>query len=299
VQLYWADFTRLAIEVANLNGSFRKVLFFKDIDKPSSLTLVYRLGYVVWTNWGAAARIERGGMDGTERTVLVSGNLGWPHSVSYDPTSRRVVWSDAKLDRVEACSIMDGSERKTLMKRGMGKPYAVAPHGDRMYWADWATDSLRELRFNEPFEVPSRVVANRTRAVDIALIKVRLSFPFFPKHLIEEAFSFVLLVFCKLTFSIVDTRVDEEMRNVTSSFLGRIVSEISCSSFCFQLKDSCIFCISSQHQNSLFSFSSQKLLLRVSVKAGISESTDCFSSPFETPGSPNIPCLPVSSSILR
>lgn len=39
-KLYWTDSETNRIEVSNLDGSYRKVLFWKDMDQPRSLALV-------------------------------------------------------------------------------------------------------------------------------------------------------------------------------------------------------------------------------------------------------------------
>lgn len=69
VQLYWTDGDRKSIEVAELDGSNRKVLFWSNFDKvkPRALAIHYHLGLLYWSDWGETGRIEQAGMDGSNR----------------------------------------------------------------------------------------------------------------------------------------------------------------------------------------------------------------------------------------
>lgn len=71
LQLYWTDGERKSIEVAELNGTNRKVLFWSNFDnvKPRALAIHYHLGLMYWSDWGEIGRIEQAGMDGSDRLV--------------------------------------------------------------------------------------------------------------------------------------------------------------------------------------------------------------------------------------
>lgn len=66
-QMYWTDGERSSIEVAELDGKNRKLLFHKDLDTPRAITLHYHHGLMFWTDWGKQAKIEVAHMDGTNR----------------------------------------------------------------------------------------------------------------------------------------------------------------------------------------------------------------------------------------
>lgn len=65
--MYWTDGERSSIEVAELDGKNRKLLFHKDLDTPRAITLHYHHGLMFWTDWGKQAKIEVAHMDGTNR----------------------------------------------------------------------------------------------------------------------------------------------------------------------------------------------------------------------------------------
>ena len=69
--LYWTDTGTDRIEVANLDGTSRKVLISRYLDEPRDITLDPIHGWMYWSDWGVKAKIERAWMDGSHRSVLV------------------------------------------------------------------------------------------------------------------------------------------------------------------------------------------------------------------------------------
>lgn len=49
-KIYWADSDTNRIEVSHFDGSYRKVLFWEDLDLPRALALVPQKGYMYWTD---------------------------------------------------------------------------------------------------------------------------------------------------------------------------------------------------------------------------------------------------------
>lgn len=72
--LYWTDTGTDRIEVARLDGSFRKVLISRYLDEPRDITLDPIHGWMYWSDWGLQSKIERAWMDGTHRALLVGGD---------------------------------------------------------------------------------------------------------------------------------------------------------------------------------------------------------------------------------
>ena len=71
--IFWTDIGKYHIEVAKLDGSFRKILISDDLHKPRDIALDLVNGYMYWSDWGNSARIERAWMDGTHREIIVKG----------------------------------------------------------------------------------------------------------------------------------------------------------------------------------------------------------------------------------
>ena len=56
-KLFWSDSGTSRIEVANLDGSLRKVLIWKDLDKPRALAVHPGQGAIFWTDWGTKPKV--------------------------------------------------------------------------------------------------------------------------------------------------------------------------------------------------------------------------------------------------
>uniref|UniRef100_A0A6Q2Z9A5 Low-density lipoprotein receptor-related protein 2 n=1 Tax=Esox lucius TaxID=8010 RepID=A0A6Q2Z9A5_ESOLU len=121
--LYWADSTIKRIEVAMLDGRYRKHLVKTDIGHPSALAVNPRLGMLYWADRGTAAKIEYSWLDGQHRNVLVPDGLGWPTGLSIDyANGDRVYWSDAKESRIESV-LPSGEDRRTALYIGENHIY--------------------------------------------------------------------------------------------------------------------------------------------------------------------------------
>ncbi|XP_025771221.1 low-density lipoprotein receptor-related protein 5 [Puma concolor] len=109
-KLYWTDSETNRIEVANLNGTSRKVLFWQDLDQPRAIALDPAHGYMYWTDWGETPRIERAGMDGSTRKIIVDSDIYWPNGLTIDLEEQKLYWADAKLSFIHRANL-DGSFR--------------------------------------------------------------------------------------------------------------------------------------------------------------------------------------------
>lgn len=70
--LYWVESNLDQIEVARLNGSFRRTLVAGDMESPRAIALDPRVGLLFWTDWDSTApRIERCSMAGMDRQIVV------------------------------------------------------------------------------------------------------------------------------------------------------------------------------------------------------------------------------------
>lgn len=99
--IYWVESNLDQIEVAKLNGSYRRSLVAGDIENPRAIALDPRLSYLFWTDWDSSApRIERCSMAGEFRKVIVYVSRltdgEWPNGLTLDYELNRIYWIDAK-----------------------------------------------------------------------------------------------------------------------------------------------------------------------------------------------------------
>uniref|UniRef100_A0A4W3J2A8 Low-density lipoprotein receptor-related protein n=1 Tax=Callorhinchus milii TaxID=7868 RepID=A0A4W3J2A8_CALMI len=140
-KLYWTDSETNRIEVANLDGTFRKVLFWQDLDQPRAIALDPERGYMYWTDWGEIPRIERAGMDASSRSVTVNSNIYWPNGLTIDIEEQKLYWADAKLSFIHR-SNLDGSFRQKVVEGTLTHPFALTLFEETLYWTDWQTRSI-------------------------------------------------------------------------------------------------------------------------------------------------------------
>ncbi|XP_023673593.2 low-density lipoprotein receptor-related protein 6-like isoform X1 [Paramormyrops kingsleyae] len=140
-KLYWTDSEANRIEVANLDGSLRKVLFWQELDQPRAIAVDPARGFMYWTDWGEIPKIERAGMDGTSRSVIVDKNIYWPNGLTLDYDQKKLYWADAKFNFIHR-SDLDGSLREVVVKGSLPHPFALTLYRDTLFWTDWNTHSI-------------------------------------------------------------------------------------------------------------------------------------------------------------
>ncbi|XP_061077917.1 low-density lipoprotein receptor-related protein 5 [Conger conger] len=140
-KLYWTDSETNRIEVAELDGTFRKVLFWQDLDQPRAIALNPAQRYMYWTDWGEEPRIERAGMDGSHRKIIVETDIYWPNGLTIDLDQQKLYWADAKLSFIHRANL-DGSSRETVVEGTLTHPFALTLSGETLYWTDWQTRSI-------------------------------------------------------------------------------------------------------------------------------------------------------------
>ncbi|XP_070709677.1 low-density lipoprotein receptor-related protein 6 isoform X2 [Pempheris klunzingeri] len=143
-KLYWTDSETNRIEVAELDGSLRKVLFWQELDQPRAIALDPERGYMYWTDWGEVPKIERADLDGMERVVMVNTSLGWPNGLALDYEERKIYWGDAKTDKIEVMN-MDGTGRRVLVEDKLPHIFGFTLLGDFIYWTDWQRRSIERV----------------------------------------------------------------------------------------------------------------------------------------------------------
>lgn len=103
--LYWVESNLDQIEVAKLNGNYRRTLVAGDMDSPRAIALDPRVGLLFWTDWdNGEPRIESCSLAGLDRQIIIrvdeiSGG-GWPNGLTLDYDAKRIYWIDARSDSI-------------------------------------------------------------------------------------------------------------------------------------------------------------------------------------------------------
>nr|XP_022909737.1 low-density lipoprotein receptor-related protein 1 isoform X1 [Onthophagus taurus] len=145
--LYWSESKLDQIEVAKLNGSFRRTLVGGEMDSPRAIALDPRRGYLFWTDWdNDAPRIERCSLAGLDRKIIVltdSIDGGWPNGITLDYDSERIYWIDARSDSIHTATY-DGSDKRLVLRNHdmLSHPFAISLFENYVYWTDWRTNSV-------------------------------------------------------------------------------------------------------------------------------------------------------------
>ncbi|XP_066143818.1 prolow-density lipoprotein receptor-related protein 1 [Euwallacea fornicatus] len=168
--LYWVESNLDQIEVAKLNGSFRRTLVAGDMQSPRAIAVDSRDGYLFWTDWdNVAPRIERCSLAGLDRKVVVRVDYffkgGWPNGLTLDYTMRRIYWADARSDSIHT-SDYDGNDHHEVISNHefLSHPFAISLFENYIYWTDWRTNSVMR--------------ANKWQGGDVMVIQRTLTQPF-------------------------------------------------------------------------------------------------------------------------
>ncbi|XP_034243195.1 prolow-density lipoprotein receptor-related protein 1 isoform X1 [Thrips palmi] len=168
--LYWVESNLDQIEVAKLNGSFRRTLVAGDMESPRAIALDPRYGLLFWTDWDANnPRIERCSMSGDLRKKVVAvdqiADGAWPNGLTLDYQLQRIYWIDARSDSIHTATY-EGQDIRTVIRNHetLSHPFAIALFDNYVYWTDWRTNSVNR--------------ANKWNGTDLTVIQRTLTQPF-------------------------------------------------------------------------------------------------------------------------
>uniref|UniRef100_A0A665TJ01 Nidogen 1b n=1 Tax=Echeneis naucrates TaxID=173247 RepID=A0A665TJ01_ECHNA len=164
--LFWTDSMRDTVEVSQLDGSQRRVLFDTDLVNPRPIVTDAAYGRLYWADWDRdGPKIEMSNMDGTDRTVLVKDDLGLPNGLTFDPESQQLCWADAGTRKVE-CLDPHRRLRRPIVE-GIQYPFALVSFGRRLYYTDWRREAVIAVDSHSKMETDEFLPQKRSRLYGI------------------------------------------------------------------------------------------------------------------------------------
>ncbi|XP_054258964.1 low-density lipoprotein receptor-related protein 6-like [Macrosteles quadrilineatus] len=150
--LYWTDTGRVTVEVATLDGLYRKVLFdgSHGLQKPRAIVLDPKNGVLFWSDWGDDSRVNSAGLDGKKMKTIVSSNIYWPNGLTLDLSKSKLYILDGFLSTLSSCNY-DGSQVTVLSRspdnfqQGFGLTY----YANTLYWNSWRHRALFKMNIDE------------------------------------------------------------------------------------------------------------------------------------------------------
>uniref|UniRef100_A0A8D3BMU6 Nidogen 1 n=1 Tax=Scophthalmus maximus TaxID=52904 RepID=A0A8D3BMU6_SCOMX len=164
--LFWTDSMRDTVEVSQLDGSQRKVLFDTDLVNPRPIVTNPAYGRLFWADWDRdGPKIEMANMDGTDRSVLVKDDLGLPNALTFDSDNQQLCWADAGTRKVEC---MDPHRRlRRQIVDGIHYPFALVSFGKNLYYTDWRREAVVAVDRHSEKETDEFLPQKRSRLYGI------------------------------------------------------------------------------------------------------------------------------------
>ncbi|KAL1506053.1 hypothetical protein ABEB36_005485 [Hypothenemus hampei] len=145
--IYWTNTGHKKIEVARLDGSYRKTILSK-LGDPKSLVCNPKAGYLYWSDWDRPShKIERSYLDGSNRQAIITKELSFPIGLAIDFPLRRLYWIYSKLDEERIQSSDYNGHHITILPMDKTHPFSLTTHRESLYWTDW--DKKTIMRANK------------------------------------------------------------------------------------------------------------------------------------------------------
>ncbi|XP_074881208.1 low-density lipoprotein receptor isoform X2 [Buteo buteo] len=141
--IYWTDSRLGTVSVADGSGARRRTLVREPGAKPRAIAVDPLRGYMYWTDWGASAKIAKGGLNGADQFPLVTEGIEWPNGITLDLPSQRLYWVDSRLHALSSVDV-DGGHRRTLLAdpQVLSHPFAVTVFEDTVFWSDVLSEAI-------------------------------------------------------------------------------------------------------------------------------------------------------------
>ncbi|ESP02573.1 hypothetical protein LOTGIDRAFT_138195 [Lottia gigantea] len=138
--VYWTDSGKRTVEIANYDGSGRRLLVSSGLEKPRGIVVDPIFKYVFWADQGTR-KIERSALDGTERRVLVPDGLQWTNQLAISYATRRLYWSESGVHTLHYGHITSSNRRELTYLSG-SDVFGMAVFDQVLFYSDWYTNSV-------------------------------------------------------------------------------------------------------------------------------------------------------------
>ncbi|PFX27283.1 Low-density lipoprotein receptor-related protein 6 [Stylophora pistillata] len=151
--IYWTDYLHETIEVARIDGSYRKTLFWENVANPRAIVVDSRNGYMYWSETGwDYPRIERATLAGTERTIIMEEHPGiipklLINGLVIDFSSNLLYWVDAQTDIVERMKLDQTNNAETVHTTTSQNlySYGLTLYEDILYASELRSRSIERI----------------------------------------------------------------------------------------------------------------------------------------------------------
>uniref|UniRef100_A0A914GSI0 Low-density lipoprotein receptor-related protein n=1 Tax=Globodera rostochiensis TaxID=31243 RepID=A0A914GSI0_GLORO len=127
--------------VATSDGRYRRKAVFGQLQIPTAIVTLPKLGKICYSDAGLEAKIECADMDGNRRQTIISELIYSPTNMAVDEgRDHRIYWADPKFHKVDSC-LPDGS-RRLIIVRDTKTPWAIDVFENHLYWASKVSESL-------------------------------------------------------------------------------------------------------------------------------------------------------------
>uniref|UniRef100_A0A183BS53 EGF-like domain-containing protein n=1 Tax=Globodera pallida TaxID=36090 RepID=A0A183BS53_GLOPA len=127
--------------VATSDGRYRRKAVFGQLQIPTAIVTLPKLGKICYSDAGLEAKIECADMDGNKRQTIISELIYSPTNMAVDEgRDHRIYWADPKFHKVDSC-LPDGS-RRLIIVRDTKTPWAIDVFENHLYWASKVSESL-------------------------------------------------------------------------------------------------------------------------------------------------------------
>ncbi|XP_060601666.1 uncharacterized protein LOC132754927 [Ruditapes philippinarum] len=148
--IYWTDLERKTVEVANYDGSSRRVIVSSDLKSPRAIVASPIYGYIFWADQ-RNHRIERAWLDGSHRRTVVKSSSYFPNQLAISIKDKQLYWVDAWEHAVFSCKLNGKKCKKQvdLQQLTKGSPgFGLIVFGNLAVISTWFNTAIYSLVLN-------------------------------------------------------------------------------------------------------------------------------------------------------